>query len=223
MISEKNVTAEVSTQISVKTIKATKANSRLTHHVQLVLHTKIAQSLFDGSWGYQKMGLMQFSKVVQSLWQSSKNDDPYADWYLMKTQEQMLALREQLNKTEKHCQEKLAKLRGVEVEIFINPTPTKLPLHFYTPLCYMAAYLLADLDYVTRLVYTLKHLGFILEKDLSPILFIGKLHDLFALPRKWKYTEVRRQDIRENNQKAQYAKSLMGELPLTILDKKIHF
>lgn len=191
--------------------------------ISLVLHNPIAQSLIKGSWSYKRMGLLQFAKLMQSLWQAAKKDDPYAEWYLMRTYEQITLLKEEAKKVELLCQEKFTRLRGLEVQVIDNLKPIKFPLKFSTPFGYMAAYLLADLDYIFRQTNILKRLGILLEENQKPVYFVQKIHLLFSHARQWQYTGVTRKDIRENNQMAQKAGDLMGKIPATILNREFRF
>jgi len=191
--------------------------------ISLVLHNPIAQSLIQGSWGYKRMGLLQFAKLMQSLWQAAKEDDPYAEWYLMRTYEQITLLKEEIKKAELMCQQKFAELRGLEVQVVDNIKPVKFPLKFSTPFGYMAAYLIADLDYLFRQTNILKRLGILLEEDQKPASFVQRIHKLFSHSRLWQYTGVSRKDIKENNQRAQKAEELMGRVPAGILNKRVQF
>jgi integrating conjugative element protein (TIGR03761 family) len=211
------------TNKSVKTTSASLGESDLTHEISLVLHNPIAQSLINGSWGYRRMGLLQFAKMMQSLWQAAKDDDPYAEWYLMRTYELITSLKEEIKKTELICQQKFAQLRGLEVQVVGNVNPIKFPLKFSTPFAYMAAYLIADLDYIFRQTNILKRLSILLDEDQKPAHFVQKMHLLFSHARQWKYTGVTRKDIRENNQLAQKASGLMGKILTTILNSEFDF
>jgi len=191
--------------------------------ISLVLHNPIAQSLVQGSWGYKRMGLLQFAKLMQSLWQAAKEDDPYAEWYLMRTYEQITLLKEEVKNAEIMCQKKFDQLRGLEVQVVDNIKPVKFPLKFSTPFGYMAAYLIADLDYFFRQTNILKQLGILIEEHYKPAYFVQKTYVLFAHSRRWQYTGVTRKDIKENNQMAQKARGLMGNIPMPILNNELQF
>jgi integrating conjugative element protein (TIGR03761 family) len=198
-------------------------NTYPTSDITLVLHNPTAEYLVKGSWNYKQMGLLQFAKSVQLIWQAAKGDDPYAEWYLMQIYEQITLLKEEVKKAEALCQEKFAQLRGLEVQVMDNLKPIKLPLRFATPFGYMAAYLIADLDYFFRQANILKRLGILLEGKQIPVYFVQKMHMLFAHARLWQYTGITRKDIKENNQLAQKAKELMGALPEPILNNQFQF
>lgn len=199
------------------------STSRLEGSIHLILHTKIALSLFNGSWRYHNMGLLQFAKMTHDLYAATKQDDPYAEWYLMKCYENIHDLHDKIKSIKAHCKSKLEELHGFEIQIFTNPSPVRLPLQFSNPFSYMGAYLMTDLDYALRQAYTLKQIGIILEPELTPAKLMPSVRRIFSQARQWQYTGVKRKDVKENNQVWRRAKELMGDVPLPVVIKEIQF
>lgn len=205
------------------TLGSSTHHSYLTGDIYLLLHTRNAQALFKGQWRRNSMGLLQFANLMQKMWQAVKEGDPYAEWHLMTIYEHIEALKTDMQQLERHCQEKIAQLRGFDVQLFHQVNPLRVLLQFSTPFAYMAAHLLADFDYLSRQAYTLKRLGLVLELDKLPVKIKFKLRRLFESPLRWRYTGITRQDILDNNQKAQAVKKMMGTLPVAILNQDIQF
>ena len=91
-------------------------------------------------------------------------------------------------------------------------------LNFTTPFPYLAAYLIADVDYVFCQLIALQKRGIPCpDPGLSVKQIRGQIQDIFSIPRKWKRTGVSRQDILQNNPKAQEARELLGEIPEEVL------
>lgn len=198
--------------------------SPLNTDIQIVLHTRIVQSLFNGSWRHGKLGLIQFAKIVSSIWTAAKQDDPYAEWYLMKTYQALFSAREQVKKIEATLTEHFSTLRGIEVNAYMNTKPITHPLTFSTPFGFMGAYLIADVDFILRQYLTLERMGISLHNENISIKQIVQLvQDAFSVPRHWRRTGVTRQDISENNQKASRANEKLGDIPESILHKQITF
>lgn len=204
-------------------IKNVNQSFYLDGNIHLLLHTKNAQILWNGSWRRSSLGLLQFAHHIKQLWQAVKESDPYAEWYLMRVYEEMETLKENMQQLEKLCQEKIVQLRGFQVELFQNPNPIRVPLRFSTPFGFMGAHILANFDYLSRQGYTLHRMGLALERSDMPEKFIHKFHNLFTFSLTWKYTGITRQDILEKNLKAQAVEALMGQLPLPILNKEVKF
>lgn len=195
----------------------------LVGDVKITLHTRQAQLLLNGTWKYKRLGLWQFSKRLEALWTAHKEGDPYAAWYFGKINRMLENIQKEVKVQEEYCQSKLSQQRGIEIEIFRSPNPVSVLLRSPIPYFHLAASLLADLDYVSRQAFTLRHIGIVLDSDKLPIHIFFSLRELFSLPLEWKYTGVTRQDIEQNNQKAQLAIKYMGEVPSVILSEEMSF
>ena len=197
--------------------------ARLSTNITISLHTRIAQSLFNGSWRLGKMGLLQFSTVIVNLWNAAKNDDPYADWYLLKTYQSLFEARENLKLIETQLMPYLNNLRGITIGSCISTQPVQHPLQFSTPFGFMGAYLIADFDHVLRQHLMLERIGIPLKENITIKSLVEFVQEAFSVPRRWRQTGVTRQDIRENSIKATHAKEILGEVPISVLNKEIKF
>ncbi len=199
-------------------------NKNLTESsFQLILHTKIAELLLDGDWRFGRMGLTQFASLMTTLWKAAKEDDPYAELFLLKTHEAIQITKEKLKTYETQLQQQMTELRGIELNLFSITTPNKYPLYFATPFSYMAAMLIEQVDYVNRQLLTLARIGLVPKDQLSVRDLMREIKTLFQLPMQWKYTGVSRKDMLENNQKAKQAIALLGEIPAAVLNQEIEF
>ncbi len=190
--------------------------------INLILHTRMTQSLLAGNWEYGQLGLWQFALKIRDLWISHQADDPYADWFFMKIDEKIHRIREQAHELENYYQQRLAQLRGFSIKVFENRRPMQLDLKFVIPFSYMGAALLPELDYLSRQAYTLRHMGQLLEPEKSPSKIAANIRQLFSIPMGWRKL-VTRQDILDNTPAAQEAISKMGKIPSAILNKEIKF
>jgi len=188
------------------------------------LHTIRARALFNGSWKHGKMGLLQFAKVMSILWKAARQDDPYAEWYLLKVYQALHEAREKLKGMEKQLEPLLNQIRGIEVSTSLSAHPATYPLKFATPFAYMGAYLITEFDFVLRQVLTLEKIGIMApQQDMSIKSMVQLIQTVFALSREWKQTGVKRQDIIDKTPAAEEARLRFGELPESVLNKKIDF
>ncbi|MEO8963797.1 MAG: PFL_4669 family integrating conjugative element protein [Gammaproteobacteria bacterium] len=191
---------------------------------EIVLHTRIAQSLFNGSWQEGRIGLLQFAKSMAVLWKEVRNDDPYAEWYLMKTYQALFDTRAWLNTLEKQVTPHFTNAHGIEINTCLSTCPMRYPLRFATPFGFMGAALIADADHMVRQMLTLERIGVSLNSDdISIKKIVQSVQDIFYIARQWQYTGITRQDILENNQKSQEVVKLLGVVPPAILNKEIEF
>ncbi len=191
---------------------------------QTMLHTRLAQNLYNGSWRFGKMGLLQFAKMTAVLWKAHTEDDPYAEWYLLKIYQALLEAKTIMNQHEAALEQQLNSKRGFKIQMFTNPTPMEVTVNITLPFIFLAAELLEAIDYVARQLFTLTRLGIMAHGDLSSTVLYREAQKIFALAREWQYTGVNRADIHSNNPKAQRALRLIGKkVPAEVVNKEIKF
>ncbi len=194
-----------------------------TAYGQITLQTRLAQSLFNCSWKHGKLGLVQFASIMTKISKAGREDDPYADWYLLKAYQALFDVREKIKSIELTLAQHLDNLRGVKVTLSSTGQSLHFPLQFSTPYGFMGAYLLADADYVFRQIATLKHIGIFYPEDITIRKIVHYLQDAFALSRYWRHTGITRKDVIANTEPYQKAKALMGEVPEAVLKNEIEF
>ncbi len=163
---------------------------------KIILHTPLAIALFNGSWkNINRTGVRQYAHLISDVVEASKADDPYADWYLLKSYNEMNKAKYSFKDLENQYQAKLKALRGIELNLISNPTA--IPLIFRTSFAFMAAYLLADLDYVLRLLMTLRKKGICLDAPVTFDLLTKQFRSFIYAVTDWKQTGITRKDIKE--------------------------
>lgn len=192
-----------------------------------VLHTDAAQSLFLGRWNDKpwkngRLGLVQFAGLMTRIWKAYyRQDDPYAHLYIIKTYEAITATQEKFINYEKTLQHQLDNIRGFSFSLYRHPSPEKLAIRFATRFGYWGAVLVENMDYVNRLLFTFNKRGLTPELDLTTKQLLREVNDVFNIPTHWRPNELTRKDFFENNQKAQEAKKLFGNIPSEVLNKEI--
>lgn len=190
----------------------------------LVVQTRQAQRLVYGRRDSPDhpgiIGLVRFGMLTKRLWVSAMLDDPYADWYLLQVDETLEAGREELKRTQAEVAQLLASTQGVEIAVAHSLKPVRVPLRFANPYGYMGAYLVGDYDELVRGVLTARHVG-LLDRDTAERMLSrgGRLlRRAFLLPVLWKHCALDRDDVRQQNTRAQAAAAAMGDLPQEVLD-----
>jgi integrating conjugative element protein (TIGR03761 family) len=165
------------------------------------------------------VGLVRFGMMVRHLWGAAAGDDPYADWYLLQTLENLEQGREELERLEQDVEGLLQGIQGVDISVAESQKPARIPLQFANPYGYMGAYLISDYDRFARAVLTARHVG-LLDRDSSERLLSkgGRLvRRAFASTQGYKHCAVTRDDMAANNARARDAITAMGELPQDVL------
>ncbi len=190
----------------------------------LVIQTRQAQRLVYGRRQSREhpgiIGLVRFGMLMKRIWVSAMLDDPYADWFLLQIHEALETGRSEIQKMRTEMDELLRSTRGVEIAIAHSLKPARVPLQFANPYGYMGAYLVGDYDELVCAVLTARHVGLLGRDPAEQMLHRGGrlIRRAFLLPTQWKHCAVDRNDVRQDNQRAQAARTAMGELPQEVLD-----
>ncbi|MGQ0522116.1 MAG: AcaB family transcriptional regulator [Betaproteobacteria bacterium] len=150
---------------------AVKAASRVAKLGQLAdatpdtmtLHTKDAYRMFTGRPADAEgtlppiPGGKRFAAVLKSIWHLSANDNPYADWILIRMYEGLVAIRAHLGRVIKAREEAidLLKRKGLTLSVMGSRNPKTVDLGFRSPYGYATAEAIVEFDYYVRLIKTL--------------------------------------------------------------------
>ena len=131
---------------------------------QMSLHTKEAFRMFMGrSRDPEKqlqpiIGGKRVAAALRALWVLTGNDNPYADWGLLRHEQTIKELGRMLSKHIADAQAALdqQKTRGLTFSVLQSSSPQVLNLGFKSPYGYAVAQLVSDFDYFVRLQKTLE-------------------------------------------------------------------
>lgn len=196
---------------------------RLTAEHQLELHTRTGKTLFNGSWHHGQMGLRQFATLMRTMWQAHQADDPYADWYLMQTYDELEEIKAKFKQYELKLTQQMENLRGFRVTLFYNTTPFTLPIFLISPLACIGVAVVEQVDYLARQLYTLSRIGLMPENQLTISALMGEVQTVFNFPRRWVQTGITRQDIKNNTQKADEVRKQLKDVPDDVIHENFKF
>lgn len=196
---------------------------RLTGEAWLEIHTDQAQRLIRGRVRKGNKpaitGLLGFASQMNTLWQAAADDDPYADWWLVRVEEAIAAAQAFL--ATQRVQVNGVALDNFRFRVGISHSrrPQTLMLQFATPHAYRAAQLLGEYDALVCQCLTLKHVGACPSGQMGDRIALGahRLRGVFSLPQGFRVFAINRADVHHNTKRAQQARAHLGELPLDIL------
>ncbi len=81
----------------------------------ITLYTDIAHRFFKAGWSKGNIGLVQFCVMIAKMYAACRMDDPYADWYLMKTYKALTEAIDKINEIEKELTPYFTKTRGIKL------------------------------------------------------------------------------------------------------------
>jgi integrating conjugative element protein (TIGR03761 family) len=201
----------------------------------MTLHTQDAYRMFTGraadvvSMAPAIPGGRRFAAMLKAIWYLSANDNPYADWILIRNYQALAGIRTQMDQTIEAREAEFERLRrkGLALSVLASRSPVTVALGFRSPYGYATAETIVEFDYHVRMVKTL-----ILKDRMSDeagraeIRAVGRgLRALFLEPIRWERYLLReemlplsRRDFLPGadeaaRQRVRAAVALFGEVP----------
>ena len=204
----------------------------------MALHTKQAYRLFTGRLEDKTAKLpsitggRRFAAIMKSVWHLSANDNPYADWILIRTYDRLLDIRSALGRAIAAQEQTidLLKRRGLALSVMASRSPQSVDLGFRSPYGYATAELIVQFDYCVRMVKTLVHKDRMSDEEGRVAIYtVGRdIRALFLEPIRWERNLLRdellpltRGDFlavadEKGRQRVRAAIALFGEVPRRI-------
>ena len=201
----------------------------------MTLHTQDAYRMFTGrpadaeGHASQIVGGRRFAAVLKSIWHLSANDNPYADWILVRMYDGLVAARSHLDQVIKSREESFELLRrkGLGLSVMASRNPKTVELGFRSPYGYATAEAIVEFDYYVRMIKTLVHKDRIRDTEgRAAIRAVGRqMRALFLEPIRWE-RHLLRDELRQLSRsdflpsadenarlRVQAAVALFGEVP----------
>ena len=183
---------------------------RLRGKSTLVLETRHAQMIFEGRKGNieknkaEIVGLKKFASLLKSIWQASSNDDPYADWWLIKIERALESATEELSKQITRFNKLLSVEQNLKHEVSHSIEHIELELRFSIPYAFQGAKLLMIHDELVRTLLTANHVGVSDNRTIRKALHESgrKVRGTFQTVTGFRYTGLTREEIKSGNAKA---------------------
>ena len=161
----------------------------------MTLHTQDAFRMFTGraadaqTQAFAIPGGRRFAAVLKSIWYLSANDNPYADWILIRVYQTLVAIRAQMAQAIRSREAEFEALRrkGLNLSVLRSRSPATVELGFRSPYGYATAEAIVEFDYHVRMVKTLVLKDRLSDDDgRAAIREIGRgLRALFLEPIRW--------------------------------------
>ena len=102
-------------------------------------------------------GGKRIASSLKALWLLSANDNPYADWALLRADERLTHLQKDLERQAEQYREEIERLqaKGLRFVVLRSREPKQVALGFKSPYGYAIAELIAEFDLFARVVKTL--------------------------------------------------------------------
>ena len=204
----------------------------------MTLHTQDAYRMFIGRAADAVTkapaipGGRRFAAMLKAIWYLSANDNPYADWLLIRVYQSLASIRSQMGQVIEAREAEFERLRrkGLALSVLASRSPVTVELGFRSPYGYATAEAIVEFDYHVRLVQTLMLKDRLTdEAGREAIREIGRgLRALFLEPIRWERALMReemlplaRADFLPGADEAarlrvQAAVNLFGEVPRAV-------
>ena len=165
----------------------------------------------------QKLGAP--SDRLKTVWQAARQNDPYADWWLIKIEEAIVLCRSRMNNVLEQFNTLMDSQRSLQVTIAESSKPQRIALQFANPYAFRAAQMLAEFDRLVCTVVTLRHVGVDIPNALSGQAdSSGRwVRRVFALPQGYHFYDIDRAAVMQGTQRAIKAREVMGEVPEDVM------
>ncbi len=156
----------------------------------LTVQTRQAQRLIRGRNGTTDkpaiIGLVGFADRLRLIWQAVRNDDPYADWWLIRIHESIEQARAFVNRSQSKIDEQLAQSPAVEVRVAASLRPYRIPLQ---PYAYQGAHLIGEYDTLVRTLLSGYHVGLLERASSKQAVQLGgqRIRGVFVLPQGYRF------------------------------------
>ncbi|MBN56134.1 MAG: TIGR03761 family integrating conjugative element protein [Oceanospirillaceae bacterium] len=194
--------------------------------IEIELATRPALRLWQGREKTQKrhgiLGLPGFCKIVRGVEQAVREDDPYADYHYHRIEQAIEDLTFDLDSELKDVQTFIDENipPAMRLPDIGSKNPVVVPIRFASRLGFQLVYQLLKVDQIVLKVLLANHIGLLPNKEKFETLarvekrVRGVIHMVFS----YRHTGVTRDDMAANNQKAQKAKELMGDLEVGYIE-----
>ncbi len=196
----------------------------LRGQVWLMIQTIHAQRLFKGRVASVEkpiiIGLVGFANRLRVIWQGARNDDPYADWWLLKIHEGIEIAGDYIRNQQADLVQQLEQMNALEIDVAASQRPYRVPLKFSNPYAYRGAKLLAEFDQLVCIALTARHIG-VLDSNASEYILktsARKVRALFMIPQSYRLLKINRERVRKAMGRSHEARQLMGEVPDDVLN-----
>ncbi len=196
---------------------------------ELILETRKGQMIFEGRRPDPDrkkaaiIGLKSFARYLRVIWDTTTNNDPYADWWLLKVERAIEAKEKWINDKYDEYSKILGQFDNLSHEVAHSISPIRCELRFSIPYSYRGAMLLMKYDELIKIIMTANHVALVesirAHRDIEDSSKAART--VFHAVTGYRFTGVTRDDIYANNKIAEKASELMGPCPTGILDDEV--
>ncbi|MDE0251027.1 MAG: TIGR03761 family integrating conjugative element protein [Gammaproteobacteria bacterium] len=207
--------------------KTGKAPGALRGPVWLTLQTRQALQLVRGRNATRDkpaiLGLVQFAERLRLIWQAARDDDPWADWWLVKVHESIEAGVRYFQARKTELEALLTRDPAMDITVAGSERPSRISLQFANPYAYRGARLLGQYDTLVCMALTAHRVGLLDSGGSDQVIRSGahKLRSTFTGVYEYRFTGANRELFVHGDARCDVARKAMGEVPNEIVDGEL--
>ncbi|HDH16829.1 MAG TPA: TIGR03761 family integrating conjugative element protein [Gammaproteobacteria bacterium] len=179
------------------------------------------------------IGLVGFADRLRVIWQAARDDDPFADWWLIKIHDALENTRRHFIQRQSVLDSLLLNTQGLEVNVAVSQRPYRLQLQFANPYAYQGAQLIAAYDNLVRTTLTCRHIGQLNDEPATASISNSarRVRATLSTPQGYRSLGLNREKLLAGDVDTRVT-GLMGDIPEAVLSgeqrapitpRKIHF
>lgn len=199
--------------------KAADMPGALRGQVWLTLQTRQALRLVRGRKPIRGkpaiLGLVQFAERLRLIWQAARDDDPWADWWLVRIHESIEAGARYFQDRKTELEALLARDLAMDITVAGSERPSRVSLQFANPYAYRGARLLGQYDTLVCMVLTVRRVGLLDSEGSDQVIRScgRKLRSTFTVVHDYRFTGASRESLERGDAKSDAARAAMGAVP----------
>ena len=213
------------TESAAPTTSPKRARSRMKSVMTLDLHSDIAHDYVRSHIppepeAKSQPGLMEFARQVRGVYTDASHDNPFADWTLLKIEDDIKELRDAIADARKDLKEKLDAIEAEGVETASTSEPHHDQVEIDTPYAHMLGVVLREFDELVREGMTAAHVGAIRPRERTALFqgMTSRLRRIIMTPHHYPRNRVTRTTYDEDvNQIETLESRLGGPVPKEVL------
>lgn len=198
---------------------------------ELILHTELANRMFDGRHGRARCdrhsrdkcriaGLRLFASRSRTIWHDARDGNPFAHWWLIQIERVLSEAAKELRVTTEEYERLLKTQSFLEIRKLGASKPHHRRVSFHSPLAYDAARLIAHLDQLLLLLMECARQNLISVKEK---ITVGRaaarcILQVFNLGLCYKHYDISFKDITQPTAWVLRATEEMGQIPPQVIN-----
>ncbi len=192
------------TESQAQTETSSKRRQRMRSVMTLELHSDIAHDYVRSHIppepeAKSQPGLVEFSSQVRGVYTDASHNNPYADWTLLKIEEDIKGLRDAIAAARGELKAKIEELGAGNVKAATTGTMHRDQLEFDTPYAHVLGASLREFDELVREAMTAVHVGAIRPRERTAMFqsMTKRLRRVIMTPHHYVRTRITRETVEQ--------------------------